>query len=260
MLRRISLIVVLGVCSCLLLAGSVASIESPSRSVDYFKVSVDHLNLRDSPNGKEISILLKDTRVKEIGREGNWINVEFAGWVWSPFLIFDKTVTIAEPQPEKEIVYVEKTPSPKETVIVKTTPSPKETVIVKTKVIKTPGPVESEKEMQYKKKVKHLEKEMCAPHEMYPMMRMPGMAPQVIKEVVWPPEDILRDIGYSRGFQEGWQQAKREGYHLGKKDGHSKGYNKGKRIGNFLGFLHGSSCTLILGGIAAAIYYYYEED
>lgn len=256
MLRRISLIVVLGVSSCLLLTGSVTSIENPAKSVDYFKVNVDHLNLRDSPNGKQAGILLKDTQVKEIGREGNWVNVEIIGWVWSPYLTFDKTVTIAEPQPEKETVYVEKTPRPKETVIVKTTPSPKETVYVVKEVIKTPGTVEHESE------IKHLEKELCAPHEMYPMMRMPGgMAPQVIKEVVWPPEDILRDIGYSRGFQEGWQQAKREGYQLGKKDGYSKGYNKGKSIGKFLGFLHGGSCTLILGGIAAAVYYrYYAED
>jgi hypothetical protein len=254
MLKRIPLIIVWGVSSCLLLAGLVASIESPSRSVNYFKVNVDHLNLRDSPNGKEISILLRNTQVKEMGREGNWVNVEVTGWVWSPYLTFDKTVAITELKPEKEIVYVEKTPSPKETVVVKTTPSQKETVYVVKEVIKTPGPIESEKEMKY------LEKEMRMPHEMYPMMRMPGATPQVTKEVVWPPEDILRDIGYSRGFREGWREGKGEGYLMGKKDGHSKGYNKGKRIGKFLGFLHGSSCTLILGGIVAAIYYYYYEE
>jgi len=248
MLRKLSLIIVLGVSNCLLLTGSVASIENPSRSVDYYKVNVDHLNLRDSPNGKEISVLLKDTQVKEIVREGNWVHVEVSGWVWSPFLTFDKTVTITESKPEREIV------------IVKTTPSSKEDVCVIKKVIKVPSPGFYEKEMKY------MEKEKCMVHEQCPMMkkmegmmmRMPEMSQEVRKEVVWPPADILRDIGYSRGFQEGWQQAKREGYHLGKNDGHRKGYNKGKRIGKFLGFLHGSSCTLILGGIAAAIYYYYE--
>jgi len=281
MLRKVSLIIVLSVCSCLLLTGSLASIENPAKSVDYFNVNVDHLNLRDSPNGKEISILLKGTQVKEIGKEGNWVNVELAGWAWSPYLTFDKTVTIAEPKPE----------------IIKTIPSPKETVYVVKEVIKTPSTIEHEKEMKHMEKEKRVvreepekegvrirkkiirepspvccEKEMkgmgkCMMHEQCPMMKkmegmmmkMPGMSQEMKKEVVWPPEDILRDIGHSRGFREGWKEGKGEGYLMGKSDGHRKGYNKGKRIGKFLGFLHGSSCTLILGGVAAAIYYYYEK-
>jgi len=41
-------------------------------------------NIRDKPNGKKIGLLLKNTEVKQMSSDGEWIKVSIEGWIYKP--------------------------------------------------------------------------------------------------------------------------------------------------------------------------------
>lgn len=60
---------------------------------EYLWISVGQENFRDSPNGRKIGTLLRNTKVEQIERSGNWVKVQVIGWMWAPSLGLEKVYT-----------------------------------------------------------------------------------------------------------------------------------------------------------------------
>ena len=69
----------LGVIALFCINGVVLAQESQSR---YVKLETE--NLRATPNGKKVGILMRGTQLKVIDRKGKWIKVEVTGWIFEP--------------------------------------------------------------------------------------------------------------------------------------------------------------------------------
>jgi len=52
------------------------------------RINVDDEVLRDGPNGKKIGTLMKDVKIDQIRKEGNWVKVSVQGWVWKQAIAF----------------------------------------------------------------------------------------------------------------------------------------------------------------------------
>lgn len=60
---------------------------------EYLWVSVGQENFRDSPNGRKIGTLLKNTKVERLEKKENWVKIQVVGWMWAPSLGLEKAYT-----------------------------------------------------------------------------------------------------------------------------------------------------------------------
>ena len=75
---------------CLLLSSTIGFAQDTLKQGDEVYVKEDFENIRLSPNGTIVSQLPQGTRLTVIGEQGNWVAVQFVGWIWKPSLITDK--------------------------------------------------------------------------------------------------------------------------------------------------------------------------